>query len=547
MGPTLAEILTYEPFRRAQAYVIAGEGALDRPVRWMHISEMPHPERLFRGGELLLTQGRGIPSGRADQHRWIRDIAAADVAGVAVEIGVVHPRLPPGLVTAARETGLPLIELRHPAYFMDMTEAVHTAIVNIGHGLLQRGERIGRDFLRLILHGATPGRMIEELSRLVGNPVVLEDRTHEVLEYTPDTPEVNQRMQDWAAHARIGHPAPEDLAPTRSTGDTPCVWAPIVVRGESRGNLHVLELSRTCDDADRIAVARAADAIGLAFIVTSDAERQNEDARSALLHDLLRGHYSDAAQVRRRAAAYGVDLSNPVRVAALRPLDQAGGERAGNRLGPVLRKVAAVAASLLGGEHRPLLGYDGGQVVAIVPEPARTPRNDVAGPYAQIVQRCAATESIRLIAGVSDLTGLAGLSAAFNDAEDAVRYAVRTGQGPGVFEPGRLGINRLLLELDQGDALARHVERELGQVLDHDAAAPVPLLPTLITYLDHGGVKSAVARALNIERRTLYYRLQRIERLVHGSLDDADTRLRLHIAVRGLEFRRHRPGRSRSR
>ena len=49
-----------------------------------------------------------------------------------------------------------------------------------------------------------------------------------------------------------------------------------------------------------------------------------------------------------------------------------------------------------------------------------------------------------------------------------------------------------------------------GAVLKHDANATNPLLPTLRTYLNCDGNKSQAAQSLFVQRRTLYYRLERI-------------------------------------
>ena len=48
------------------------------------------------------------------------------------------------------------------------------------------------------------------------------------------------------------------------------------------------------------------------------------------------------------------------------------------------------------------------------------------------------------------------------------------------------------------------------------------------------------ARALHLERQSLYLRLHRIEELLGVSLDDEDAVLGLHLALRALRFRRRR-------
>ena len=532
MNPTLHEVLQYEPFRRADARVVAGEAAVDRQVRWVHISEMPRPARLFSGGELLLTQGRGISGDPDEQHVWVRTLAEAGVAGVAIETGVSFAEVPPALIAAAAGAGLPVVRLRTPAYFMDMTQAVHSAIVNAQYGMMQRAESISRRFSKLALEGAGLTQMIAELARAVDHPVVLSDEAHEVMAVAPEIPELRDRLDTWSAHARVGHPNPPDGSPAAAhAAGLSCVWVPIVARGELWGTIHMLERDRPVDDVDRLALDRAAAAIGLAFASASDVERQRQDARSAFVRDLLGGHYADAREVRLQATTFGADLTGSLVVLVMRPLPDDRGDRS-------LRTIATATGRVLGIGSRALIGYDGGQIAAVVPV-----GEDGAGDAArEIVAQCSSRHGIQLLVGMSDPVPMAGLPRAFGDASEAVRYGVRTGARRGVLTPDDLGIDRLLMELDSGPALARHIERELGPLLDHDASGTAPLFPTLAAYLDLGGRKAEVARTLNIERRTLYYRLGRIGRLVNGSLDDTDTRLRLLVAVRGREYRHRTRG-----
>ena len=73
-------------------------------------------------------------------------------------------------------------------------------------------------------------------------------------------------------------------------------------------------------------------------------------------------------------------------------------------------------------------------------------------------------------------------------------------------------------------------------LLKHDATASNPLLPTLRTYLACDGNKSQAAQQLYVQRRTLYYRLERIENLLGRPLDDPDNRQALIFAVRGHDL-----------
>jgi purine catabolism regulator len=67
-------------------------------------------------------------------------------------------------------------------------------------------------------------------------------------------------------------------------------------------------------------------------------------------------------------------------------------------------------------------------------------------------------------------------------------------------------------------------------------------VPTLRSFLDHGGRVSAASRELFVDRRKLYHRLGIIRKLLGRELDDADTRLRLSVALRALDLLQTRRG-----
>jgi purine catabolism regulator len=99
-----------------------------------------------------------------------------------------------------------------------------------------------------------------------------------------------------------------------------------------------------------------------------------------------------------------------------------------------------------------------------------------------------------------------------------------------------LVLYRLLSPLGVGPTLANFVESELKQLIEHDDRHNGELVPTLDAYLRSNGNKNLTARALQLQRRSVYYRLDRIEQLISGSLDDPEVRVRLYVALRAREI-----------
>lgn len=93
-------------------------------------------------------------------------------------------------------------------------------------------------------------------------------------------------------------------------------------------------------------------------------------------------------------------------------------------------------------------------------------------------------------------------------------------------------VDRLLLRLRDNLDLQSFVHQRLQPLTDHDRGCAATLLPTLEALVDHHGRKAETARALHLERQSLYHRIRRIEGLLDGKLDDPDTLLGLHLALR---------------
>lgn len=541
MTLTLRQALEFEPFVQARARVLSGSDRLERLVRWVHCSEMPEAARLFHGGELYLTQGRGLCQ-RQDQHRWVNELADADVAGVGIETGVVIDAVPDTVIQAAHERQLPIISLTTPAYFMSMTQHVHSAILDSQVEMLRRAEEIGRRFARLALRGAGMQEILDQLGSVVAAPVVLADSLHQILCYAPSTDTTVAMLAQWPAHARQGHRYADSDggAETATSGGLTCTCQPIVFRGELWGSVHVLHGSHRIDEVGQLSLDRAAAAIGLTFAAADGEQRHDDDARSALIQDLIYGHGGEAP-VQQRLRSLGMPVGAAMRILLFQPIERADPTqalvRSSRELRATLRAVASRLTRSLGDAGRSVLsGYDGARLMVLVS--GRIPDEELT----EIVRLACQPVAERrgdpdLLVGVSGESLVESLSRAASETEDAVRYGLATGAGREILLARQLGIGRLLLKLDEGSALSDHIQVVLGRLLTHDASSATPLLPTLIAYLELFGNKSDVARHLHIERRSLYHRLDRIRVLLDLDLDDAEARLQLMIAVAGLGLR----------
>ena len=545
MALTLAEILDLEVIRHGEPEIVAGHAHLTRPVRWVHISEQADIASYLKGGEMLLMTGIGLGADPQVHRRFISQLDEVGVSGVLIRLGAAFDELPAALIGEAERRGLPLVALHRRIGYMEVTEQVHRAIVNRQLELLAKAEQIRRDFTDLVLRGVSLPRVLQRLAAITRCPIVLEDAAHQVVEMEPQGLEPGEVFAVWERHSRTGHRDADGTV--RSQDGAPgCAWLSISIRGEEWGRLHALAIGRALDDIDLLALDRAAAAVGVVLLTERDWRSAADAARGALISDILNERYRDAREFFRRARSLGIELDDRQLAAiVVDPVgldDQATAEGFTEAFRHEIRRrlLTEVRAAVAGAGSVSLSALDGDRVLAIIGCPAgRDTRAMLTGIGHDVCERIGRLGDVRLtpVVGVSDETTAPGLRRAIEQAADATRFG-RAIPEPGVHHFADLGVFHLLLPLAQGPHLASYVESELGPLLTHDSTAAQPLLPTLRCYLEHSGRPSAAAGALHIQRRTLYHRLARLTRLLGRDLDAAEVRLRLLVALRGLDLLR---------
>lgn len=547
MTLTLRDILEFEIFHRAEVEVVAGERGLDRRVRWVHLSDVLEIAHLLQGGELLLTTGMGLKNDPAVLQRYIRDLSEVGVSGVVVGLRRPFRRLPDVLLQEAEHCSMPLILVHREIPYVEVTERVHSTIINRQFELLDRAEKVSREFAQLAMSGAGIGQIIRRVAETLQNPVILEDRAHQVVEYGTYNGSADELLGAWEAHSRSGHDWSSSEAVNVLDSTPRCAWMPIVVRDEVWFRLHVLEQDTELDDMDRMLIDKAGWIIGFTLLAERDARQIGHHARGVLLRDILNGRYQSSQEVLRRARALGADLSDKQLATLVVSTRESETIRVGN--GPreqdraqLLRGIQEEVRGAIGQARcAGLTTLDGDRVIAIVGVP---PNQSLRAKLDEItceVERRALEgyDGLQIAAGASSEIHIESLRRGFDEAGEALRAARSAASGAPIKHFQDLGLERLLLRLRDGSDLAQYVESELGPLLAHDAAHGVPLIPTLRAYFEAGGNKSLAAKSLHIERKSLYYRLNQIKSLLSHDLDDPETSARLFLALRGLELLKH--------
>jgi sugar diacid utilization regulator len=277
------------------------------------------------------------------------------------------------------------------------------------------------------------------------------------------------------------------------------------------------------------AVATLAEGYALA---RRDLVRREESLRRDLIDDLLRGD-SDLGAVVDRAEPFGLDLARIHQVALAAP---------GRRLPDAGMAISALEAVMFDrlGDRDVLVATKDGLLVVLAPaEPAAAGRmspelsaaNELGRLMHRELSRMPRGRPWRVAVGRAH-PGLYGIARSYEEAREALTVAGRLHVDDPVVNAHDLLVYRVLLR-DQ-PAIVDLVHAVLSPLLQARGGAQ-PLLATLETYFDTGGVATETARRLYLGARTVTYRLDRIRSLTGYDPANPGHRFTLQAAVMGAK------------
>ncbi|MER7405291.1 PucR family transcriptional regulator [Streptomyces sp. NPDC000070] len=552
MPPTLASLVHHSALKLT---VRAGGDRLDVPVRWAHVSELADPVPYMEGGELLLITALKLDAEDPEaMRRYVRRLVGAGVVGLGFAVGVNYEEIPKALVDAAEEEGLPLLEVPRRTPFLAISKAVSAAIAADQYRAVTDGFAAQRELTRQAQTGGPEG-LLAALASQVDGWAALYDASGAVVATAPEwagrraarlTGDV-QRLRERPAPASsvVGGPEHEDRVELHTIGTGRRPRAALAVGTAAAPGT-----------AERYAVHSAVALLTLTTERSRSLQAAEQRIGAAVLRMLLAGEPDHARAV--AGDLYGGLLDAPFRMliaervpvsasAALARTEARAGAPAVERhsaaalaaadtngdplaaLADVMESAAARAGEAVlvvpEGERLVVLAADGGAAAAACGEYAAALESARAG----VREKVPGGEDDELVVGLSAPAGPIAASAAYKQAEQALSVARRRGRVLVEHEQMAAGS---VLPLLADDAVRAFADGMLRPLYEHDATGRGDLVASLRAWLSRHGQWDAAAADLGVHRHTLRYRMRRVEEILGRSLDDADARMELWLALK---------------
>lgn len=540
---TIQDILKRPLFSKAE--VVAGLSGLNRQVKWTHVLEIPYfDDTIFQGGELILSTGFGFEWKDSSNSSFLLNLIEHNASCLCIELGHYFEVIPEEMIEMANEYNFPIIIFRELVNFVEITQDLHSFIVNVHHSKLITLDSISKEFQSLSLTTNSVSKILKLLQQktetqiiyfpIEGKPFSIPRLKNEFQEYLIQYIEENKERWD----NRITNNAPVEWKALNYT----ILLQPIGAMDQTWGYL-VMVQERESDEFDFLLLDRASLAISQGFLRKHYLDEKRLRLESVWLDDLLYKRINDEEQARGfisskfkhsyslRYRIVIIDIRDIVHPSSLSLLD----EEPDSLIYHYSLKIRSEFAKR---SFSPYITSIRNQIIVLTIDLDKADSSKAR--FLKVIDtllNVKVGESSQISIGVGRQYQL--LSDAHNgyrEAQLALNY--RTLSSSVFYE--ELGIYRLLLLIQQNQETANFIEDYLSPLIEYDKKYGTEMLLTLTKYFECERSKQLTAQNLDIVRQTLYHRLEKIKLIVDLDFDMPENRLNVEIALKAYQLLQRR-------
>ncbi len=539
-----------------QGRVRTAKNMLDSiPVGSISVIEIP-VEDFVQKHEFVLTTGVGCGHDPSLFQRFVEDIARSHASALGVATGRHIINIPENVLRYAEKENFPIIEIPWEVRFADIMKDVLEQLQNWQRSVLKESEEMQRQLLQLFMSGADLTVFARVLQQKINRPVFITDQDDAIKGFSPTARDI---VQEWNEHALImDHPLDWQMLRSQNIPFTHVSFSHF--KQHTLMRLAVGYASRTqgyimvsipphvhpesfLDSGNANILEHAVTVAALWFQREHAIQETEMRLRGDFVWSLARGEFDswDTVLSQAKTLQFNVNLPYVCMLGYPENLDDLYKKRKKdapafeqwkqNMINHIEEQLISAGKNL---NKEVMTTYQRDHFIVFLQIPQRQ-NNDSIHQYLDEVERLLK----EILPGLSMSWGIGENSAGvnrFHESFDDARIALNVGRrqrGPGQRSTyANTGIYRTLQCLAGNDEIKEIALSTIGTLLEHDEQKGLDLVRTLATYIRHQRNVSQTARALNLHRQSLLYRLKKIETLTDRSLMDPDDLFLLDLSIK---------------
>ncbi|PID14164.1 PucR family transcriptional regulator [Sporosarcina sp. P34] len=525
---TVQDVLARETFKHAK--VIAGSTGLDRQVKWSHVLEVSEFSSLVNGGEIILTTGLHLQLDNATQLQYVKQLIELEVACLCVEIGPYVSEIQQDIITLADAQKFPIIVFEKVVKFVDITQDLHTVIINRHYEMLSKLDTLSRRFNELSLMPNGILKILHELHSLFNQTVLFISDEAKSYYYPVESTSWKNSIQEFLSE-KTTQKLEQDIY---TIDDQPFALFTINGLGQSLGYLCLHLPQAIKDELVFLILDRASLAIAQILLRNRTIQERDQYNEDGFVRNLLHGRPVDAEDMQSYLPMKSPNTHYRIFVIQLDTNETTIDENSWEEIR--LQQSMMIRSVFKRHSFFPTISVTKNEITIIASFIASGTHVKDMNRFTQVTEQLTAMDNDQFFNERKYTVGISlvhhnhtHVKEGYKEAKRVVELKQKFAFKSNFYED--LGVYRLLLLLNEQGNLDNYVEDYLQDLIDYDLENDSNLFETLRIYLECGGSKKETADRLFIVRQTLYHRLEKIESIMGENFMSPLNRIALEVAI----------------
>lgn len=528
---TVKGVISREVFKHAR--VLAGEGGLNREVKWTHILETEEFDSLINGGELILTTGVGLQLDLSSESTYKR-LIEKDAAGICIELGYYFNNISPNIKRLADECNFPIIVFEKKVKFVEITQDLHTLIINQHHQALYQLSELTKKFTELSLSPNGLLKILQELHSYFGLSVLFVTDETESYYYPPGTKHYEMMVRSHLKKYRTGSLRQSII----SVNDESFALTPVIGLGKVWGFLCLHVKVSPTDKIFFSILDRAAMSLAQILLRNRTIEERKLNKEDEVVRNLIEGKDYDSNDLHAFLPFTKNNFYYRILLIQTNVLDIEIREEEWEEI--KVQRSMLIRSLVKSAGCFSAVSVKKNEVAVICSFLTENNVEKDMNNFSEIIKSIFEMNH-KIIDGVNCTVGVSGVhkkissaSLGYEEAREVLQ--LQEAKVSEVLFYENTGIYRLLLQLHKNKQLEAYVNDWIGVLIDYDREMKSDLLKTLEVYLQCRGAKKETANQLFIVRQTLYHRLEKIKQLLGEDFLESTNRLAIEVAIKSYHL-----------
>lgn len=530
----LADLLKKPVFRSVQ--VVAGEAGLDHEIKNITMMDAPDIIDYLQPNDFLVTTAYHLKDNPNLILPLVKNMQEQNCTALGIKTKRFLTGIPAEVIDFANEHHFPIIEIPLETSLGEIVNATLNYMLNQRTTELRTAFQTHRKFTQHILKGKGMKRLVDELSDMIGQKVILLDQYFQMHSSSQSKHSIVKVMTSLYANGYqlfLNH-TPYSCFSIRHTEETFCIF-PIHTHIGKPAFLIVLGQFPTENQHLLLTIEQAANVISFELMRENTVRQYARRARNEFFHNFVEGTFTSKEEIENRAKEFSL-RSEQSSITIIGKIDQDEKQRTFTQYQLETDYIYEFLETEMAKASFPIQLFVKGDLCILILEADHSglDTHDSIIPLLKDVQVYIKKIFNKTISfGISNVSHtLLHIPNAYKEAISALHTGLLSGETQFIQIHRPKDVSEILRIIPIKDLQEFYHYIFRGLTDKEQQEEEQILLSTLSVYLETHCQISETAKRLFVHRNTVIYRLDKCEELLGRSLKDPDTTFHLRLAFR---------------